>query len=162
VVEDLSNVNPEENSFHFIVILIKCLALLDKLPFAVNRIKDEMQVFLLAIVQRTTQHIKDFSGLQTEVDYKHSLKELVQTLFDQFKEIAEAHAHFSRNVEEAAKVHGTQVKTYTVQFYWAQVQCVVSVMLLVRCRLLRGGCYSSRPFSTSTWTSRTFRVTLKS
>jgi exocyst complex component 4 len=129
VVEDLSNVNPEENSFHFIVILIKCLALLDKLPFAVNKIKDEMQVFLLAIVQRTTQHIKDFSGLQTEVDYKHSLKELVQTLFDQFKEIAEAHAHFSRNVEEAAKVHGTQVKTYTVQFYWAQVQCVLEAFL---------------------------------
>ncbi|RZC35473.1 exocyst complex component 4 [Asbolus verrucosus] len=116
VEEDLNTQNPEENSFHFIVILIKCLALLDKLPFAVNRIKDEMQVFLLAIIQRTTQHIKDFAGLQNEVDYKQALKELVQTLFLQFKEVAEANAVFLQNVEEAAKAHNTQLEGFLNEY----------------------------------------------
>ncbi|KAJ3640807.1 hypothetical protein Zmor_027347 [Zophobas morio] len=129
VVEDLSTANPEDNSFHFIVILIKCLALLDKLPFAVNHIKDEMQVFLLGVIQRTTQHIKDFAGFQAEGDYKHVLKELIQTLFDQFKEIGEANSLFLRNVEEAAKIHNSQVKTYNLQFYWTQVQCVLEAFL---------------------------------
>lgn len=136
VVEDLSAPNPEENSYHFIVILIKCLALLDKLPFAVNRIKEEMQVFLLGIIQRTTQHIKDFAGLQTETDYKQALKELVQTLFDQFKEIAEAQTIFLKNVEEAAKVHKNQVNTYNIQFYWTQVQSVVCLTTLLKCLLI--------------------------
>ncbi|EEZ97195.1 Exocyst complex component 4-like Protein [Tribolium castaneum] len=129
VVEDLTTANPEENSYHFIVILIKCLALLDKLPFAVSRIKEEMQVFLLGIIQRSTQHIKDFAGLQTETDYKQALKELVQTLFEQFKEVAEAQLVFLRNVEEAAKVHNTQVSTYSIQFYWTQVQSVLEIFL---------------------------------
>lgn len=84
-----------------------------------------MQIFLLGIVQRTTQHIKDF-GIVQENDNKQALKELIQTLFEQFKEIAEANSFFLKNVEDAAKVHNRQVQTYNIQFYWTQVQCVVS------------------------------------
>lgn len=36
VIEDLEVLDPEVDSVHFIAILVKCLALLDKLPLAVN------------------------------------------------------------------------------------------------------------------------------
>lgn len=126
VEEDLAESNPEENSPHFIIILIKCLALLDKLSFAVTKLGDEMQNLLMGIVQRTTQHIRDFAGLQTDADFKIALKELMQTLFLQFDEVGKTFKHFLRNVEEAGKVHGGNVNAFTMQFYWTQVQCVVS------------------------------------
>lgn len=126
VEEDLGDSNPEENSPHFIIILIKCLALLDKLSFVVTKLGDEMQNLLMGIVQRTTQHIRDFAGLQSDADFKIALKELVQTLFLQFDEVGKTIKHFLRNVEEAGKVHGGNVNIITIQFYWTQVQCVVS------------------------------------
>lgn len=36
VVEDLEVVDPEADSAHFIAILVKCLALLEKLPLVLN------------------------------------------------------------------------------------------------------------------------------
>lgn len=52
VEEDTDILNPEEDSCHFMAILVKCLALLEKLPIAVETIRVEMQNELLCIIHR--------------------------------------------------------------------------------------------------------------
>lgn len=125
IEEDLTESHPDENSPHFMAILVKCLALLDKLPFCVSEIQEHMSLALLNIVRKTTQHIMDFSR-QNEVDQKLALTELVKILFDQFKQVAQAQANWLKIVEKAASVHKISIKTYNMGFYWTQVQVVVS------------------------------------
>lgn len=52
VEEDIDELNPDEYSSHFMAILVKCLALLEKLPVVVETIKAEMQTELLSIIHR--------------------------------------------------------------------------------------------------------------
>lgn len=52
VEEDTDILNPEEDTCHFMAILVKCLALLEKLPVAVENIRIEMQTELLCIIHR--------------------------------------------------------------------------------------------------------------
>lgn len=52
VEEDIDVFNPEEDTCHFMAILIKCLALLEKLPVAIETIRGDMQTELLGIIQR--------------------------------------------------------------------------------------------------------------
>lgn len=82
-----------------------------------------MQLSLLGIIEKTTQHVKDYAD---GIDLKLALKELVQILFDQFKEVADAHFLLLRFIEKASKAHKVEVKSYSIQYYWSQVQFVVS------------------------------------
>lgn len=52
VEEDIDSMNPEEDSCHFMAILVKCLALLEKIPVAVDTIKAEMHNELQNIIHR--------------------------------------------------------------------------------------------------------------
>lgn len=83
----------------------------------------EMQQSLLHIVERTTQYVKEYVN---GIDPKLALKELVQILFDQFKEVADSHQFFLRCIERASKAHKIDMKFYSIQSYWVQVQNVVS------------------------------------
>lgn len=82
-----------------------------------------MHLSLLQIVEKTTHHIKDYvEGVETKL----ILKELTQILFDQFKEVADAHQTFLRCIEKASKAHKFEMNSYDIQFLWSQVQDVVS------------------------------------
>lgn len=82
-----------------------------------------MHLSLLQIIEKTTHQIKDHVE---GVDSKVILKELIQILFDQCKEVSEAHKTFLKYVDNASKAHRIDVNSYDVQFYWSQVQNVVS------------------------------------
>lgn len=82
-----------------------------------------MQVSLTHIIQKSTQHVIDFAE---NVDSKLAFKELVNILFDQFKEIADSHQMFLKWVEKGVKRHKIDLKPYNLQYYWSQVQEVVS------------------------------------
>lgn len=52
IEEDLDAPNPEEDFCHFVAILVRCLALLEKVPIAVETIRGQIQNELLSIIQR--------------------------------------------------------------------------------------------------------------
>lgn len=82
-----------------------------------------MHLSLLQILEKTTHHVKDYiEGTDTKV----ILKELVQILFEQYKEVANAHQTFLKYVEKACKAHKVEMNSYDMPFYWSQVQNVVS------------------------------------
>ncbi|XP_017776973.1 PREDICTED: exocyst complex component 4 [Nicrophorus vespilloides] len=131
VVEDIDVLDPESDSTHFMAILVKSLALLEKIPFSVNELQTEMQNELMHIVQKTTHHIYDYNSLQS-VDTKtkySALVELVQTIFDQFKQIGQAHIIVLDHFSKASKCHNVDVNLYSIKNYWAQVQGVLQLML---------------------------------
>uniref|UniRef100_A0A1Y1MN82 Exocyst complex component Sec8 n=1 Tax=Photinus pyralis TaxID=7054 RepID=A0A1Y1MN82_PHOPY len=131
IEEDLEVTDPEADSAKFMGILVKCLMLLDKLPFAVDKLKMEMQSELLTIVQRTTIYINDYSAIQSDIKQtkQNALLELMLTLFEQFKEVGEAHALLLTHLIRAAEGHAVPVKVYDMSLFWAQVQSVVSILI---------------------------------
>lgn len=84
-----------------------------------------MQLSLTQIIERTTNNIKNLVDLN---DQKAILKELVQILFEQYKEVADCHYVFMMCVEQAKKAHNVEVNSYDTQYFWSQVQTVVSLM----------------------------------
>lgn len=87
-----------------------------------------MHLSLFQILDKTTYHIKDFiEGVESKV----ILKELIQILFDQYKEVAEAHQTFLKCVEKASKAHKIVLDPYNIHFYWLQVQNVVIMKFLI-------------------------------
>ncbi|XP_019875133.2 exocyst complex component 4 [Aethina tumida] len=128
VEEDLDLTHPENNSKYFVAILVKSLCLLDKLPYAIEEIKKNMQNTLMQIVQRSTQHVKNYVDSQN--NNKVALKDLFQILFDQFKEVAQAHLIFLNCLDKASKAHNLSLNTYNMFFYWNKVQTVMQLLLM--------------------------------
>ncbi|KAF7281690.1 hypothetical protein GWI33_004410 [Rhynchophorus ferrugineus] len=124
--EDLDNINIEENHRHYVAILVKSLCLLGKLPYAIDELVKEMQVSLTHIIQKSTQHVIDYAE---NVESKTALKELVNILFDQFKEIADSHQIFLKWVDKGIHSHKIDLKPYSMQYYWSQVQEVLQIFL---------------------------------
>ena len=125
VEEDVDAGDPEASSEHFMAILVECLALLNKVPDTVETIKVEMQAELLAIISRTTQQLLDASQ-QPGARNTHLLLELLQTVFDQFRRVAAAHASVLRSFARAAEKHHIDVRLYEMPDVWSKVQAVVS------------------------------------
>lgn len=95
--------------------------------FAINlqQIEVEIESELLTIVQRTTHHIIDFVALQNE-NSKQLLLELMQTLFDQFRNISQAHSIFLNLANKAKKTYKYDLKLYELKDVWMKIQYVVS------------------------------------
>lgn len=132
VEENLDVIDQEANSSHFKAILVKCLVLLEKLPFALEYIEAEIETELLNVVQRTTYHINDFVALQNgdNKQAQSTLTELVETLFDQLKEIAQAHITFLNHVNRAIKQHKLDCKPYEIHHVWVKIQYVLQLLLV--------------------------------
>jgi hypothetical protein len=92
-----------------------------------------MQTELLAIIERTTQQMLDLSQQPTHSLGAHStslLLELLQTVFDQFRQVAAAHASVLHSFARAADKHHIDVRLYEMPDVWSKVQAVVSVRIL--------------------------------
>lgn len=84
-----------------------------------------MQSELLNIIQRTTYYVNDYNAAQGG-DGKQvkpsALLELMLTLFEQYKQVAQAHSVFLSYVSRAYDAD----KLYDIKMFWTQVQAVVS------------------------------------
>ena len=103
--EDVNSSDPEADSQHFLAIIAECLALLGKLPEAVETIKRRMQKELAVIIQKTSQQILDYhlplappdevstSLLLRLADSRDTklFQELLQVVFEQFRLVIVAH-----------------------------------------------------------------------
>jgi hypothetical protein len=95
-------------------------------------IKVQMQTELLAIIERTTQQLLDLSQQPTHSLGSRStslLLELLQTVFDQFRQVAAAHASVLRSFARAADKHHIDVRLYEMPDVWSKVQAVVSAWI---------------------------------
>ncbi|XP_067012482.2 exocyst complex component 4 isoform X2 [Anabrus simplex] len=135
IQEDVDTEDPEANSEHFMAILVQCLALLNKLPDAVETIKVEMQTELLAIISRTTQQIRDEAVTNTQIQQDPSmarqqpLLELLQTVFEQFRRVAAAHATVLQSLSHAADKYRVEIRLYEMADVWSKVQAVLQLLL---------------------------------
>nr|XP_045594627.1 exocyst complex component 4-like isoform X1 [Procambarus clarkii] len=141
--EDVTGTDPEANSQHFMAILVECLALLGKLPDAVETIKRRMQKELGIIIQRTTQQIVEYhpsappddppvSGpayLKADSREAKLLQELLQVVFDQFRLVVAAHQSVLVSMRASSDKHGIEVLLYTMPDVWSKVQASLQVML---------------------------------
>lgn len=92
-----------------------------------------MKLELLSIAQRTTIFINDFKKYREDDERsKHSLLvEFMQTLFEQFKQVAQAHSLLLKCLQRAISAHKIDAKLYDMNMYWTQVQLVVSTSLYI-------------------------------
>lgn len=84
---------------------------------------------LLLIAQRTTIFINDFKNLNEDNDMNKRqslLVEFVQTLFEQFKQVAQAHSILLKFFARAISAHKIDIKPYDMDLFWSQIQLVVS------------------------------------
>ncbi|XP_046430735.1 exocyst complex component 4 isoform X1 [Neodiprion virginianus] len=149
IVEDENATNPEENSEHFLAIIIECLALLNKIPEAVEAVKVQMQTELLNIVGRTSKKIKEMADNQptfiktisaeiSEIKITSSnnatekqslLLDLLQTVFEQFRLVAAMHAVVLRSLSHVVKKYNLDVRLYEMPDVWSKIQAVLQLLL---------------------------------
>lgn len=132
--EDLFS-NPEEDTSHFIAILVECLGLLDKIPDSVEIIKNRMQRELVSIIKRTYQCFAESGMLPQESSQQSTrsnfLREFLELIFEQFHCVAQAHECVLANLRRLAHTHRIQceVQLYEMAEYWSCVQAVLQMLL---------------------------------
>ncbi|KAK3914367.1 Exocyst complex component 4 [Frankliniella fusca] len=170
--EDFDTTNPQMNPEHFIAVLIECLAVLGKIPEAVESLKVQMQSELLGVVSRTTRALLDGLVLQVPIstatgpsllpapvlpngsitpsqvfngDVKqkrldgsyisnnqpnHPLPELLYTLLDQFRRIADGHQFVLKRLSHTCEKYNLKnIRLYEISDIWSMVQAVMQLVL---------------------------------
>ncbi|XP_041368480.1 exocyst complex component 4-like isoform X2 [Gigantopelta aegis] len=131
VSEDL-HANPEENQPHFITVLIESLSVLRKLPEAVEAIKMKIHPELLSLIAKSSLQIVESAGetlsSQNQPRYLH---ELLEVIFQQFRNVASMHTLVLRNVHRAM-ASGMPMRSdlmYDMKDVWVEFQAVLQVLL---------------------------------
>ncbi|XP_071090012.1 exocyst complex component 4-like [Haliotis cracherodii] len=139
VKEDLSS-SPEENLPRFISILIESLAVLKKLPEAVEGIKMRIQPGLLTLVAKASQQVLESGGdsLASQNQPRYLL-DLLETIFQQFRSVAQMHELVLKNVhhsmqsgESQSEASGMPMRSdlmYDMKDVWSEIQAVLQVLL---------------------------------
>ncbi|XP_075221866.1 exocyst complex component secretory 8 [Lycorma delicatula] len=125
LIEDIDQPDPEKNSEHFMAILIECLALLKKLPDAVEHLKVQMQPELLKLVERTTRTLLPADSASSSP----LLLDLLYLLMEQFRLIAAAHRTVLTCLTKASRSHHIHLTLYDLPDFWSRVQSVLQLVL---------------------------------
>ncbi|RZF42554.1 hypothetical protein LSTR_LSTR016940 [Laodelphax striatellus] len=135
LIEDVDQPDPEKDSDHFMAIIIECLALLNKLPEAVEDVRSSMHSHLLALIERTTQAclsqaVPGVGGQPGGAAMTSSpLLELLQLLIEQFKLVAANHRTALALLIRSARARHVHITLYSLTDYWAQVQATLQQVL---------------------------------
>lgn len=143
IKEDL-NSNPEENSSHFIAVLVEALFVLRKIPESAEGIKSRIEPELSAIVARTSQQLVDSYSQPGESlssqNQPRFLLELLESVFHQFRNVAKMHKIVLRNLQRIISsvgghlvpVSGVPVRNellYDMNDVWSKIQAVLELVL---------------------------------
>ncbi|XP_077991947.1 exocyst complex component 4-like isoform X2 [Glandiceps talaboti] len=135
ITEDL-NENVEEDTVHFMSILIESLYVLKKLPEAMEAITSQMQGHLTKIIERTTSLILDSANQREEPilpqDRPKLLLELLETLFERLRCVAAAHMIVLtalKRIKNSASQVNTDFQLYDMQQVWSKIQAVLQILL---------------------------------
>lgn len=107
---------------------------IDKVEKVEFDLQEHIPNFDSIFLSRSTVQVNEFFAVHSN-DPKSQLKqaallELIQTIFEQFRAVAQAHAtllsHLTRTIE---KYNITDVKLYDMKEFWSKVQAVVQLLL---------------------------------
>ncbi|XP_020899282.1 exocyst complex component 4 isoform X1 [Exaiptasia diaphana] len=138
-VEDL-NVDPEEDSDCFMTLLVESLALLGRIPEAIDTIKKRMKIEMSLIVHRATSQVIERAGKEGESiaqqNQPHLLLELVEVIFDKFRGVALMTSMLlstiHRLIEKGTDRHDNdlgQTMVYKIDVVWYEIQFALQVLL---------------------------------
>lgn len=143
--EDITSRDPEENTQHYIAILVECVALLNRVPETVEVMKERCRRELLAIVRRTAQHVSDntqnFSvsyipqptilGVIQNPEQQYLLSELLELTFEQFQCVAQGHQCVLNNLKRAMAARGENEEQhlYEMADIWSKIQAVLEILI---------------------------------
>ena len=125
------DVNPEQDTFKLITVLIESLARLKKIPDAVEAIKTRMDRYINDIVTHTTIEVTDmaFENDSKDPDSPKRLLQLLQSLFKKFHAVVSAHQHALSALKDLNIKIGPDVPLYDIEEVWAKVQSVIQLLL---------------------------------
>lgn len=136
-------VDTELNQTYFFGIAVECFALLEKIPESLETVQVQIQPQLLAIVSRTAKHIQQLQAakqLQQQQhggvavlveEEQHPLLELLESLFEQFALVAEAHSLLLKSYSHVMnRYSATATKLYDVPEFWKHAQAVLQTVLM--------------------------------
>ena len=117
----------QEGPAHAIIIDVECLALLNKLPDALDHLKSEMLNELQGIINRSTTILNE-SGPFQQGDSR-LLPELFTMVVDQFGLVIDAYRLFSMAIQKAHERTHCELVRFDHADVWARVQSTVQMML---------------------------------
>lgn len=125
IIDSSDLADPELNLTYYIGIIVECFGLLKKVPDSIETIKLQMQPELLAIVTKTTQHLLTIN----QDTQQHPLLNLLESLFNQFKLIANAHQIALKSYQNVMQRYSINYKRYDTIELWLQAQSVLQLVL---------------------------------
>ncbi|KAL7287624.1 hypothetical protein TKK_0018269 [Trichogramma kaykai] len=143
ITEDVTNLNPEENSEHFLAIIIECIALLKQIPEAIEVVKSQMQNELLKIIDDSSEKIRKsmfkdnnsniknntISIVNEEPVEKSPLLELLNVLFSRFQQVIASHSVALCGFSNVIKKYNLDVPVYGITDVWNNIQAVLQILL---------------------------------
>ncbi|UYV72880.1 EXOC4 [Cordylochernes scorpioides] len=124
--------NPREDTRHFITLMVSCLFQLKRLPDAIQAIKEQCQMELMAIVWRTPAvlsetlpnlRLKRRSG---EQDESYMLRAFLDLVFQQFRVVLALHQWILLVLVYLGKDH--PVPPYDLGEIWSKAQTVLQLL----------------------------------
>lgn len=137
-------VDTELNQTYFFGIAVECFALLEKIPESLETVQVQIEPQLMGLVTRTARHILQLrernhqqqqqlvtgGGVTVTVDEEqHPLLELLDSLFEQFQAVAEAHALLLKSYSNVIPRYTLATKLYDVPDFWVHAQVVLQNVL---------------------------------
>uniref|UniRef100_A0A131XK69 Exocyst complex component Sec8 n=1 Tax=Hyalomma excavatum TaxID=257692 RepID=A0A131XK69_9ACAR len=115
-------------------ILVRCLALLNRIPDTVELIKERCETELLAMVRRTTQVLLDTNSGSAQTAsalQPRLLLDLLDLLFEQFRSVASGHECVLENMHAMVGTQGPEngIPMYTLADVWARIQAVMEYVV---------------------------------
>ena len=102
LAEDM-NVDPDADPVTFLAILIESLAMLRRLPDAINSLLARIKPGLHAIMHRASQQVADCAYIEGEevsqLQQPQFLLELLELIFKQFRIVARVHSIILANMQ---------------------------------------------------------------
>ncbi|KAJ3252851.1 hypothetical protein HDU77_004892 [Chytriomyces hyalinus] len=143
--EDL-DLNPEQDSFHYMSIIVECLHIIGRLPEALEILKDRLSVEFFYTVERTIQETdqqkghryaeksgssraQDLVGLSERIEDAYVLRDLLCCLFEKMECIIVAHQYVHKLCENRIGEYVDPVELYSIQEVWSTVQNEVKSLL---------------------------------
>ncbi|KAF2360629.1 Sec8 exocyst complex component specific domain, partial [Trinorchestia longiramus] len=160
-----SDVSPSDEAagstepLQMLATVVECLALLGKLPHAVETIKERMQKECTLIIQRANRHVvqnssscgaDDLAPAHTssasqpampsmatarngfiKIDARDSrlMQGLIQLCCDQLRQVVSGHETVLSSMREAAAEHNLTLQLYTMADVWSKVQAALQVLI---------------------------------
>ncbi|KAJ3075448.1 hypothetical protein HDU98_008066 [Podochytrium sp. JEL0797] len=138
LMEDLDQ-NPEQDSFHYMKVLVGCLSMIGRLPDAVELLQDRLSVELYCTVERTIQEVdqqklhnstsqkrkqstnhttgssqQDLIGLSDRLEDAYVLRDLLYNLFEKLEAIIIGHDYVLKLIEKKMMERNEQFDVYSI------------------------------------------------